>query len=265
MELAALRKDGSEFPIEMSVSAFRMNGMWCAAAIVRDVTERKRAQGALERERRTLKHLLQSSDHERQLIAYDIHDGLAQQIAASIMQFQMFEHLRDTNAEEAAKAHEAGVAMLRQSHFEARRLISGVRPPILDESGIVAAIAHLVHDREYERGPQIEFRSRVTFSRLASVLENAIYRIVQEAVANACQHSRSEKVRVSLSQHGEHVRVEVRDWGMGFVVGEVRENRFGLEGIRERARLLGGTAQIDSTPGQGTRIVVKLPITENGI
>jgi signal transduction histidine kinase len=206
---------------------------------------------------------LQSSDHERQTITYDIHDGLAQQLAAAIMQFQMFDHLKDTKPEEAAKAHEAGVAMLRQSHFEARRLISGVRPPILDESGIMAAIAHLVHDQRFDHGPKIEFHSKVTFHRLAPLLENAIYRIVQESVTNACKHSKTEKVKVSLSQRDGHVRIEIRDWGIGFVPDTVEEGRYGLEGIRQRARLLGGKSTIDSVPGSGTRIVVKLPITEH--
>ena len=73
--------------------------------------------------------------------------------------------------------------MLQQSHFEARRLISGVRPPILDESGVVAAIAHLVNDPA-SKGPKIDFPT-VTFKRLAPILENAVYRIVQEGLTNA--------------------------------------------------------------------------------
>ena len=87
------------------------------------------------KEHRTLRHLLQSSDHERQLIAYEIHDGLAQQLAGAIMQFQTFNHLKDKKPKMAAKAYEAGMTMLRQGHVEARRLIAGVRPPILDEAG----------------------------------------------------------------------------------------------------------------------------------
>ena len=111
-----------------------------------DITDRKRAEEALAKEHRNLKHLLQSSDHERQLIAYEIHDGLAQQLAGAIMQFQAFAHLKDKNPKDAAKAFDAGLTMLQQGHFEARRLIAGVRPPILDEAGIVEAISHLVHE-----------------------------------------------------------------------------------------------------------------------
>src|SRR5208282_1059798 len=170
---------------------------------------------------------------ERQLIAYDIHDGLAQELAGAMMQFQIYAHARQANPKEAAKAFAAGMTMLQQSHSETRRLISGVRPPILDESGVVAAIAHLVYDPAFEQGPKITFHSRVSFNRLAPVVENAIYRIVQEGLSNARNHSRSKKILVSLRQLGDCLRIKIRDWGVGFDRKTVHENRFGLDGIRE--------------------------------
>ena len=99
LELTALRKDGTEFPIEIAVSGFKMSDQWCAAAIIRDISERKKAQEALERERGTLRHLLDASDHERHLISCEIHDGLAQQLAAAIMQFEAYKSVKDTNPE----------------------------------------------------------------------------------------------------------------------------------------------------------------------
>ena len=107
--------------------------------VARDITAQKQAEAELRKDHRTLKHLLQSSDHERQLIAYEIHDGLAQQLAGAIMQFDTFSHQKEAKPQKAANAFRAAMTMLRQAHSEARRLISGVRPPILDESGIVAA------------------------------------------------------------------------------------------------------------------------------
>ena len=134
-----------------------MSDRRCAAAIIRDITERKRAEEALERERRTLKHMLEASDHERRLISYDIHDGLAQELAGAIMQFQIYAHARQANPQNAAKAFDSAMAMLQQSHIEARRLISGVRPPILDESGVVAAIVHMVYDPAFDAGAEDRF------------------------------------------------------------------------------------------------------------
>ena len=138
------------------------------------------------------------------------------------------------------------MTMLQQGHYEARRLIAGVRPPILDESGVVDAVGHLVNEQSRLKGPKIDYHSRVDFDRLVPTLENAIYRITQEALMNACQHSKSEKVRVSLLQQEDRVRIEIRDWGVGFDPKAVRGNRFGLEGIRQRARLLGGKFSIRS-------------------
>jgi two-component system sensor histidine kinase UhpB len=247
---------------------------------VQDVTERKQAEEALQsahedleqrvkertaelaKQHCTLKHLLQASDNERQVVAYDIHDGLAQQLAGAIMQFQTFDARRDARPEDAAAAFDAGMALLRQGHDEARRLISGLRPPVLDESGVVEAIAHLVHEQGRQKGPKIDYHSMVTFDRLAPTLENAVYRICQEAITNAAQHSRAEKVRVSLVQLRNRLRIEVRDWGIGFDAKTAAKGRFGLEGIRQRAKLLGGKCNIRSRPDQGSRVIVELPVVE---
>jgi signal transduction histidine kinase len=227
----------------------------------REVEERKLAEKALKKEHSTLKHLLQSSDHERQLIAYEIHDGLAQQLTAAIMYFQNSSRLQGQDDERAAVAYDTGVTILRQSLAEARRLISGVRPPILDEFGIVAAINHLIHDCQAKHdAPEIAFYSEVDFDRLTPILENAIYRMVQEGLTNALAHSKSARVQVDLVQEDEQVRLRIQDWGVGFRTEEVMESCFGLEGIRERARLLQGIATITSAAGEGTSITVDLPI-----
>ena len=130
--------------------------------------------------------------------------------------------------------------MLRQSHAEARRLISGVRRPILDEAGIVTAISHLIHEQREPNGPQIEYHADVSFDRLVTIQENTIYRIVQEALTNACKYSQTEKIRVQVAQRGEDVWIEVQDWGIGFREDAIGQQSFGLHGIRERTRLLGG-------------------------
>ena len=228
--------------------------------LVEDITDRKRAEEALAKEHRNLRHMLRSSDNERQLIAYEIHDGLAQQLAAAIMQFDAFDHLKTTKPKQAADAYNAGITMLRQGHFETRRLIAGVRPPILDEEGIVEAVAHLVHELGRDKGPKIENHSRVDFDRLDPTLENAIYRIAQEALTNACKHGKSDRISVSLLQREDLLRIEIRDWGVGFDPKTVPKSHFGLEGIRQRARLLGGKCNIRSTAGRGTRIMVELPV-----
>ncbi len=260
LEIDYVRSDGGVVPIEINASRVDTKQGKRILTLCRDITQRKRAEEALQRQHRILKHLLQASDHERQIIAYEIHDELAQQLAGAIMQFETFAHLKDSKPRLAAKAYDAGMTMLQQGHFETRRLIAGVRPPILDESGVLAAVSHLVQEHSRLKGPKIDYHSRVTFDRLAPALENAIYRIVQEGLTNACQHSKSEKVRVSLVQREDRVQIDIRDWGVGFDTKAVQENRFGLVGIRQRARLLGGKCSIRSTIGKGTRIAVDLPV-----
>ncbi len=217
-------------------------------------------EAALRKELRMLKQLLDASDHERQIIAFEIHDGLAQQLAGAIMQLQTFARLKETDPQGAAEAFDAGMTMLRQGHLEARRLIGGVRPPVLDESGVVPAIAHLVHEVSRQKGPQIEYHTKVEFDRLPAILENAIYRVSQEALTNACKHSKSPKIRVGLRQHADQLRLEIRDWGIGFDPAKVKDGCYGLEGIRQRVRLLGGKCSVRSAPGEGTRITVELPL-----
>ena len=145
-DLPFLRKDGRIVYADVVSGPICYNQRPGWISFFHDVTERKHAQEALKREHRTLRRLLQSSDHERQVIVYEIHDGLAQYLAGAIMQFEVYQHLREKQPKDAAKAYDAGMTMLRQGHFEARRLISGVRPPILDESGVLAAIGHLVNE-----------------------------------------------------------------------------------------------------------------------
>jgi PAS domain S-box-containing protein len=262
IEYRFLRKDGTCFLGEASAAAIRdaAGRPTGFVAVIRDVTERHKAQEALLQERRGLEHMLRASDHERQLIAYDIHDGLAQDLAGAIMQFQACEHQQGCNLQAAQQAFMGGLALLRQGHNETRRLISGLRPPILDEAGVMAAILHLVADRGLEQQPKVVLQSKVRFCRLVPILENTIYRIVQEGLTNACKHSRSEEVHVSLIQRNRQLRIEIRDWGTGFDPKVAHKNRYGLTGMRERARLLGGELHIHSKPGQGTSVIVQLPL-----
>ena len=221
--------------------------------VARDINEQKKAQ-------EILRHMLDASDHERHLISCEIHDGLAQQLASAIMQFEVYKALTNTNPERAAEALECGVQLVRDGNAEARRLIGGLRLPQLDEGGILAAIENLVMECNKRSKVTIEFCSNVPQLKLAPMLENTVFRIVQECVNNACRHSKSKKVKVELTQHDDQLRVEVRDWGVGFKVGDVDEGHFGLEGIQERAKVFGGHAVIKSSLRKGTDIIVELPL-----
>jgi signal transduction histidine kinase len=228
------------------------------AELAHEIEERKQAHEALRAERERLRAALAVQERERRLIAYEIHDGLAQHLAGAMMQAQSLHQLPALHCSQAVQALEALEHLIDESLREARGLISGLRPPSLDDYGAEAAIEEFLARNGHE--VPIEFVSHLGSNRLPSALENVVFRIVQEGVNNACRHSRTDHVRVMLLEEQGSIRVEIQDWGTGFDPTQVQPDCYGLEGIRERARLLGGQAAIESRLGQGTRITVTLPV-----
>lgn len=212
-----------------------------------------------DRKQRLLKESLESYERERVLLACELHDGLAQKLAGVLMQLQAIKPKQGQPPRSSQDALHTAIQLLRDSIGEVRRLMSGLRPSLLDEAGLVVAIEHVIRMAERQDGTTIEFAHSGQIERLAAPVETAVFRIVQEGLANACRHSQSEKVRVAVIGDAQSVRVEIQDWGIGFDPSQVGECHFGLRGIRERAKLLGGQAAIESSPRMGTRIAVRLP------
>ncbi len=234
-----------------------------AMIICTDISDRKRSQEALRQERHLLRRLLDLHERERQVMAYEIHDGFAQQLTGALFLLQGFRQQQEKDPQAARETFEMGLKSVADAIDETRRLINGLRPPILDEAGIVVAIDYLVCEAAEQHGLNAEFVQDVQFDRLAPPLETTVFRIVQESLTNVRRHSGSSRVKVTLTGHNDRLRVEIQDWGTGFDPDQVDENHFGLRGIRERARLLGGLASIDASPAGGTRIVVELPLLED--
>ena len=230
--------------------------------ICSDVTEERRANEAVRKEQDLLRQLIELHERDRKVLAFELHDGFAQQLTGAMMSLEVASRLATSTPDKAIAPLGDAMRLLRESIAESRRLVSGLRPPVLDEFGIVAAVEHLVGLNHSEQQLRIDFVSRGRARRLATPLENAIFRIVQEALTNIRRHSQSRKAVVELRLDEAHVSVEVRDWGVGFELKGVREACFGLRGIRERARLLGGCVEIQSSPGDGTTVRVSLPMIE---
>ncbi|NLF06898.1 MAG: PAS domain S-box protein [Pirellulaceae bacterium] len=261
------RKDGSTFPVELRLVPLVLDRHRLMFGLARDISERKRAEEEVFKEQRLLRELLDLQEQDRKLISYEIHDGLAQQLTGANMQLQAVGHMLERDPGTARKMFDGAVRLLGEAMAETRRLIGGLRPPVLDESGVVAAIEELIVQYK-QNGPEIEFDHNIVIKRFSPPLESALFRIVQESLTNACRYSQSEKVRVELTLALDNVTIDVRDWGVGFDPAQVAGNHFGLRGIRERARLLRGSAEIESSPGQGTHIRVVLPLSlafENNI
>jgi len=230
-----------------------------------DVTGQKSAAEAVQKEQEALRKMLELLERDRELIAFEIHDGFSQQLTGALFNFEAAGQSQHRTSAEVNKSFQMGLQLLRESIAEARRLVRGLRPPVLDAFGIVPAIEHLIEDHHAAGGSRVEFTTAGLAGRLAHPLESALFRTVQETLNNARKYSRSDRIRIHLSQDARHVCVEIQDWGVGFDPAKVGDDHFGLRGIRERARLLGGNVYIESRPGGGTRIRVELPWVERVI
>jgi PAS domain S-box-containing protein len=240
---------------------------YALCGISTDIDQRKHSEERLRSEQAFLKQLIRAHEHDRQLMAYEIHDGLVQYMSASLLHLECVggECLAGEQKPLSSKgrgALELAMHLVRRSIAEGRRVMSGLRPPILDEAGIVLALSYLVAEQAAPSELQVDYQHRVSFERLDPLVEGTIYRIVQEALTNIKRHSRATKAEVKLIERGKLLYLEVRDWGVGFDTAQVSDDRFGLKGIRKRADLLGGHAKIVSKPGEGTRVIVDLPLTK---
>lgn len=228
--------------------------------ICNDITERKQSEREVEHKQQLLRELLDLFERDREVLAFELHDGFAQQLTGAMLNFEAFEALQQSDTERARESYRRAVQLLRESIAESRRLVGGLRPPVLDEFGIVPAIDHLVEQNRQEDGPRIELLADLKVQRLAHPLETAVFRILQEMLTNARRHSQSDRIRVELRDSDCRLQIAVEDWGVGFDPEQVKEGHFGLKGVQERARLLGGSASIESSPGNGTRIEIELPL-----
>ncbi len=224
-----------------------------------EVARRERVEIDLRGERLALERLVAYHERESRLTSYEIHDGLVQYVTGALM------HL-ETKANQPASQlagdsdYQRALGLLRRSLSEARRLISGLRPPVLDELGLVPAIDYLIRDERFGEGLDCHLTVNEEFDDLSPEISTALFRICQEALTNAQRYSQAHRVDVRLTRTAGTVRLVVEDDGAGFNLDSVSPRSFGLVGMRERARLLGGRASITSAPQQGTRIDVELPL-----
>jgi signal transduction histidine kinase len=213
----------------------------------------------LRSERQQLAAALEFHERDRQLLAFEIHDGIVQDMTAAALFLDSAgghaEFSNPTDRETYAK----GLRALRNAVQEARRLIQGLIPVILDERGLVASLERLIERFREDCGLLVRFKAVAPAIRLKPPVEMTILRIVQEGLHNVWKHSQSPQAEVRLEQEGDLLVVSVQDWGIGFRPQDVQKTRYGLTGVKERARLFGGEATITSSPGQGTLVQVRLP------
>ena len=252
-----LRANGEEFPMDASISQLDTADGKLYTVILRDVTERVRAQ----EERSAFAAAVNAvREEEKTRVARELHDELAQSLTALKMDTMW---LRDHAAGVPAPAHSKlteMLAMLDHTIAATRRIAADLRPLLLDDLGLVPAIEWLVH--AFEQRTAVTCRLSADESlELQEPYATAVFRIVQEALANVAKHAEATEVNITIERLPGRVALAVRDNGCGFVVGAPRQlHSLGLMGLRERAVLLKGQVVIDSEPGRGTCVRVDIPL-----
>lgn len=222
---------------------------------------RRMVEAALRKERDFLRRFLAAGEDQRQEAAGRLHDGLIQPLVAVVMNLEMVQKAAGGLLQESDRtALGQSLEMLRCGLAQSRKLMYSLRPLILDELGIAAAVEHLVYESWNEGGADIECSHAVSEELWTRDQKSSAFRIVEEGLDNALRHSGSRKVRIDLAQARGRAHIKIEDWGIGFDVPRRIASGLGLRTIRARARLLRGHARILSAPGRGTRIVVELPI-----
>lgn len=264
--LSALRGDGTEFPIEASISKSGEAGAHVYTVILRDITRRKRAEDALRQSQAELRELsaqvLQAREDEKTRIARELHDELGQQLTALKMDLAWArEKLQNGHTEVAEKLARMN-ATLDSTVAATRRISADLRPLMLDDLGLAEAVEWLAVDFSSRSGiaSDLEMPDPEAISNLGSLTATAIYRMLQESLTNVARHAQAKHVHVELAiRHGE-VLLQVADDGHGITEADRSKSRsFGLKGLRERAHYLGGSAEVAPGPSGGTRVTVRVP------
>jgi signal transduction histidine kinase len=212
--------------------------------------------------------IVETREHERRRLYRDLHDGLGPVLASQGLKVAAVRYLLDSDSERAKQILDEMASQNESAVAEVRRLVYALRPPELDDLGLVKAV------REYVAGLTIAGQTGTTFrvtvqdfeefsQEIPSVVEVSAYRIVTEALTNVTRHAKAKECQVKFSLEGSHygevLRLEVLDDGVGF--SKPHEVGVGLNSMRERAEEIGGRFSVASDPSAGTRVIVRLPLT----
>ncbi|NTW02959.1 MAG: response regulator [Oscillochloris sp.] len=249
-ESALLSGTGMRRPVEIDVGWCEWDTGAAGQVLVRDITDRKRAE-LLEEERRQ--------------VAYELHDGVAQVVTSVYQQLQLFIRHYRPRAPQAMAALDQLQALARRAVTETRRVIEGLRPTALDDFGLAGAIEMLA-DSLREEGWTLNLEIQLGDERLATPIETALFRIAQEALTNTRKYAGTTHAAITLIRSSDSVQLEFRDWGCGFDPETLQQatslgGRLGLRAMRERALFLGGELRVEAKPGAGVRIIASIPLS----
>jgi PAS domain S-box-containing protein len=238
---------------------------------IQDITERKLAEQHLYQYQRQLRSLASeltlTEERERRHLATDLHDSIGQALAISKLKLDsvLDERMPDTLAKEIKEV----CTFIGQAILHTRSLTFALSPPILYELGLEPALESLVEQMERRYGLRIALVDDRRPKPLSQDLTVLLFRAVRELVINIIKHAHTRQARILVVRDADRIRIEVKDCGVGFEVCRVEPHGgspggFGLFSVRERLGHLGGSVEVQSTPGEGTRVILVAPLAQDG-
>ncbi|MFP7479039.1 sensor histidine kinase [Terribacillus saccharophilus] len=207
--------------------------------------------------------IIEAQEEERRRLSREMHDGPAQMLANILLRSELVDRtFRERSTEEALLEIQNMRKMVRSSLYEVRRIIYDLRPMALDDLGLLPTIKKYLANIEEFNNIHIDFTALKAEKRLDPKYEVALFRLTQEAVQNAVKHAEPSTIKVRLEVMQELVVISIIDDGKGFDVTVKKENSFGIIGMRERVEMLDGSIAFHSEIGKGTRVLIKVPLTE---
>ena len=208
--------------------------------------------------------IIQAQEEERKRVAREIHDGPAQSMANVVLRTEVCDRLIETDREAARQELQDLRDTVKTSLQDVRRIIFDLRPMALDDLGLVPALSRYLETLKERHGMDIGIKCSGYKKRLNSIIEVAVFRVVQEAVQNTIKHANAAKIEVQLEIDTQRIVVAVIDDGVGFeaekCLKEPRPDSYGLLGMKERLDILGGQLSIKSYLGGGTEVLAILPL-----
>jgi len=259
-----VRTDGSLREVELVVAALPDHERTFVQMVITDVTARLQEKRELLHSRRTLRalsaSLVEAREEERRRIARELHDELGQRLTA--LKLELAAQQQNSDTEAPPERLQAMMDMVDDTVAAVRRIAMDLRPPMLDDLGLHAAIEWLAHDFERRSGIKVTLHPVDSPEPIQQNTATAVYRIVQEALTNMARHARASQAVISIETKGQRLQLVVEDDGQGFPKDQPPQPRgsFGLIGMRERVHMLGGQITLKNAASGGARLVVRLPL-----
>lgn len=264
-EVEHFRKDKRRIPVEISAHLFEYKNKPTVFSIVRDISERKRAQKALQLSHEQLRNLASRlhdiREEERSMIAREIHDELGQLLTVLKIEISLLCKRFTQNDQDIRQKVDTISGLINQAVESVQQISSKLRPGILDEVGLVAALEWQAQEFSKHTGIQCRYSLTEEDIQLDKDKSTALFRIFQEALTNVARHSNAKRVSIFLKKTSNRVILEITDNGCGIKRQQIDSPRsLGILGMRERALVFGGSVSIRGVQGKGTHVKVEMPL-----